>query len=124
MRIEAENLVKYRKSVNKTLFLTLVMERHGVEWEQKGTHEKHLNVLEYEKKMRAQEVAELDNLIEQKQSTAKSLDQQIAHLSKGEEFVIDTIERFDTAPEWQVPGCRRRTTDQTTESKEVPTWII
>ena len=35
--------------------------------------------------------------------TAKSLDQQIAHLSKGEEFVIDTIERFDTAPEWQLP---------------------
>ena len=28
--------------------LALVMERHGVEWEQKGTHEKHLNVLEYE----------------------------------------------------------------------------
>ncbi len=23
----------------------------------------------------------------------------------------------------QVPGCRRRTTDQTTESQEVPTWI-
>ena len=45
----------------------------------------------------------LANLIEQKQSTAKSLDQQIAHLSKGEEFVIDTIERFDTAPEWQLP---------------------
>ena len=44
MRIEAENLVKYRKSVNKTLFLTLVMERHGVEWEQKGTHEKHLTI--------------------------------------------------------------------------------
>lgn len=83
--------------------LALVMERHGVEWEQKGTHEKHLSVLEYEKKMRAQEVAELDNLIDQKQSTAKSLDQQIAHLSKGEEFVIDTIERFDTAQEWQLP---------------------
>ena len=26
-------------------------------------------------------------------------------------------------PTMQIPGCRRRTTDQTTESKEVPTWI-
>ena len=51
------------------------MERHGVEWEQKGTHEKHLTVLEYEKKMRTQEVAELEKLIDQKQTTAKSLDQ-------------------------------------------------
>ena len=83
--------------------LALVMERHGVEWEQKGTHEKHLSVLEYEKKMRAAEVAELDNLIEQKQSTAKSLDQQIEDLSKGEEFIIATIERFDNDPEWKLP---------------------
>ena len=83
--------------------LALVMERHGVEWEQKGTHEKHLSVLEYEKKMRAAEVAELDNLIEQKQSTAKSLDQQIGDLSKGEEFIIATIERFDNDPEWKLP---------------------
>lgn len=83
--------------------LALVMERHGVEWEQKGTHEKHLSVLEYEKKMRTQEVAELDNLIDQKQATAKSLDQQIKDLSKGEEFIVATIERFDNAPEWQLP---------------------
>lgn len=83
--------------------LALVMERHGVEWEQKGTHEKHLTVLEYEKKMRAQEVVELDNLIDQKQATAKSLDQQIEDLSKGEEFIVATIERFDNAPEWQLP---------------------
>ena len=83
--------------------LALVMERYGVEWEQKGTHEKHLTVLEYEKKMRAQEVVALDNLIDQKQATAKSLDQQIEDLSKGEEFIVATIERFDNAPEWQLP---------------------
>ena len=83
--------------------LALVMERYGVEWEQKGTHEKHLTVLEYEKKMRAREVVELDNLIDQKQATAKALDQQIEDLSKGEEFIVATIERFDNAPEWQLP---------------------
>ena len=83
--------------------LALVMERHGVEWEQKGTHEKHLTVLEYEKKMRVQEVAELDKLIDQKQATAKSLDMQINELADGEAFISTTVERFDNAPEWQLP---------------------
>lgn len=39
--------------------LAAVMERHGIEWEQKGTHEKHLSVLDFEKKERAKEVAAL-----------------------------------------------------------------
>ena len=29
--------------------LSAVMERHGIEWEHKGTHEKHLSVLDYKK---------------------------------------------------------------------------
>lgn len=37
-----------------------VMLEHGIEWEQKGTHEKHLSVLDFEKKERAKEVAELE----------------------------------------------------------------
>ena len=41
--------------------LATVMERYGVEWLQKGTHEKHLSVLEFEKKERVREVAELDS---------------------------------------------------------------
>ena len=41
--------------------LATVMERYGVEWLQKGTHEKHLSVLEFEKKERSKEVAELDS---------------------------------------------------------------
>lgn len=41
--------------------LATVMERYGVEWLQKGTHQKHLSVLEFEKKERAREVAELDS---------------------------------------------------------------
>ena len=36
-----------------------VMLEHGIEWEKKGTHEKHLSVLDFEKKERAKEVAEL-----------------------------------------------------------------
>lgn len=43
--------------------LAAVMLEHGIEWEQKGTHEKHLSVLDFEKKERAREVLELEQSI-------------------------------------------------------------
>ena len=38
--------------------LAAVMLEYGIEWEKKGTHEKHLSVLDFEKKERAKEVGE------------------------------------------------------------------
>lgn len=54
--------------------LTAVMEQHDIEWEQKGTHEKHLSVLDYKKQERAKEVAALENRIDllSKQTAAAS----------------------------------------------------
>ena len=43
--------------------LAAVMLEQGIEWEKKGTHEKHLSVLDFEKKERAKEVAELEQSI-------------------------------------------------------------
>lgn len=43
--------------------LAKIMERYHMEWLQKGTHEKHLSVYDYEKKMRKVEVAELEQEI-------------------------------------------------------------
>ena len=43
--------------------LAAVMREYGIEWEKKGTHEKHLSVLDFEKKERAKEVAELEQSI-------------------------------------------------------------
>ena len=40
--------------------LAEILLEHGIEWEQKGTHEKHLSVLDFKKKERAKEVAELE----------------------------------------------------------------
>lgn len=40
--------------------LAEIMLEHGIEWEQKGTHENHLSVLDFKKKERAKEVAELE----------------------------------------------------------------
>ena len=40
-----------------------IMLKYDIEWEKKGTHEKHLSVLDFEKKERAKEVAELEQTI-------------------------------------------------------------
>lgn len=47
--------------------LAMVMRENKIEWDQKGTHEQHLSVLDYKKKVREQEVEELTehkNLLE------------------------------------------------------------
>lgn len=36
--------------------LAAVMERHGIEWEQLGTHNEHLSVIEFKKQERQAEV--------------------------------------------------------------------
>ena len=41
-----------------------VMAQHDIEWEQKGTHEEHLSVLDYKKQERSKEVAALENQID------------------------------------------------------------
>lgn len=73
--------------------LAAVMERYDVKWLQKGTHEKHLSVLEFEKKERAKEVAELDS---QKYEIASA----IAQL--GEEVSVKKQELNDIASEKQI----------------------
>ncbi|MEE1313136.1 MAG: plasmid recombination protein [Lachnospiraceae bacterium] len=62
--------------------LALVMERHGIEWEKKGTHEEHLSVLEYKKKERAKEVMELENLLEEKKNDIQNLNHMLQENQK------------------------------------------
>lgn len=44
--------------------LASIMARHDIEWEQKGTHEEHISVLDYKKQERSKEVAALENQID------------------------------------------------------------
>ena len=44
--------------------LASIMARHAIEWEQKGTHEEHLSVLDYKKQERSKEVAALETQID------------------------------------------------------------
>ena len=43
--------------------LASIMARHDIEWEQKGTHEEHLSILDYKKQERSKEVAALETQI-------------------------------------------------------------
>lgn len=56
--------------------LAAVMDRHGIEWEKKDTHEEHLSVLDFKKKERAKEVAELDAVKQEKQTELAQIQQQ------------------------------------------------
>ncbi len=56
--------------------LASIMARHDIEWEQKGTHEEHLSVLDYKKQERSKEVAALETQIgalQERTATAETM---------------------------------------------------
>ncbi|KLU68588.1 MAG: hypothetical protein RHS_5584 [Robinsoniella sp. RHS] len=57
--------------------LAAVMQEHGIEWEKRNTHEKHLSVLDFEKKERAKEVAELEQEIDGLEEKSAGLTEKI-----------------------------------------------
>ena len=61
--------------------LSLVMERHGIEWEDKGTHDKHLSVLDYKKEQRAKEIAVLETVKAEKESQVESQERRLKELA-------------------------------------------
>ena len=69
----------------------MVMEQHGVKWLQKGTHEKHLSVLDFEKQERAKEVAELDSQKQEKTSEVAKLNQSVSSMKQ--ELMTTTIKQ-------------------------------
>ena len=73
--------------------LAEIMLEHGIEWEQKGTHEEHLSVLDFKKQERAKEVSELTErkeLLEERNDSLQNangvLQEQLEKVSQ----VIDT----------------------------------
>ena len=61
--------------------LSAVMERHGIEWEDKGTHDKHLSVLDYKKEQRAKEIAALETVKAEKESQVESQERRLKELA-------------------------------------------
>lgn len=83
--------------------LSKVMERYGVEWEQKGTHEKHLSVYDYEKKMRSQEVENLTVESEKLNLKVKELTGKVESLVQFESIVEEITKDFYEDEELKLP---------------------
>ena len=83
--------------------LAAVMERYGIEWEHKDTHEKHLSVLDYKKQERAAEVEKLGAEIEQKQAEFKALSERIHNYDEGINELTELTNSLDDSPEYQLP---------------------
>ena len=83
--------------------LAAVMERYGIEWEQKGTHDKHLSVLDYKKQEREKEISALDSQIAEKTDVVKSLSDRVQNFDDGIERLQAISDSLDTAPEYNLP---------------------
>lgn len=83
--------------------LAFVMERHGIEWEHKGTHEKHLSVLDYKKQEREKEIAVLDNQLAEKKDEFRVMADRIENFDNGEKSLQKLDESIMNEPEYQLP---------------------
>ena len=83
--------------------LAAVMERNGIEWEHKGTHEKHLSVLDYKKQEREKEVVQLAEQIAEKKEEFQVLSNRVQNYDKGMENLKTLEQVLDTSPEYQLP---------------------
>ena len=83
--------------------LAEIMQQHGIEWEQKGTHEQHLSVLDFKKQERAKEVVGLDTEIEKKQMELKNLKATLAKINDTKIFLKKIECELDNSPNLQLP---------------------
>ena len=100
--------------------LSRVMERHGIEWEQKGTHEKHLSVLDYTKKVRAEEVVELEVELDDLRETVEHQAGRLKSFDVDKTQFEQTVKDVETSPDWQLPEPQPLQTAKAYKSKAEP----
>ena len=83
--------------------LAAVMERHGIEWEDKGTHDQHLSVLDYKKEQRAKEIAQLDKFKAKKQKEVAGQEQRLKELAPAVKNMERLAAEFSADPEEVLP---------------------
>ena len=83
--------------------LAFVMERHGIEWEHKGTHEKHLSVLDYKKQEREKEIFALEDKLAEKKDEFRVMADRIENLDNGKKALQNLNESIMNEPEYQLP---------------------
>ena len=103
--------------------LSKVMGRHGVQWKQLGTHNKHLSVLDFEKQERQKEVDELEQTIsgskeelsdilhrqieagretEQIRKEGEAIRQELNKMVQSKEVMERNIHTYDEDAKWQL----------------------
>ena len=83
--------------------LSAVMERHGIEWEDKGTHDKHLSVLDYKKEQRMKEIAALETVKAEKESQVESQERRLKELAPAVKDMERLAADFSADPEEILP---------------------
>ena len=83
--------------------LAFVMERYGIEWEHKGTHEKHLSVLDYKKQEREKEIKVLEDKLAEKKDEFRVMADRIENFDNGERALQNLDESIMNEPEYQLP---------------------
>ena len=83
--------------------LAFVMERYGIEWEHKGTHEKHLSVLDYKKQEREKEIEVLEEKLAEKKDEFRVMADRIENFDNGERALQNLDESIMNEPEYQLP---------------------
>lgn len=99
------------------------MERHCIEWEQLGTHDEHLSVMDFKKVQRVKEVTALEETISEKQEELMTLHEKEAntkseledflsrlvdvknelHSAENEEkFIVQHASHYDNDPDYQL----------------------
>lgn len=82
--------------------LAFVMERYGIVWEHKGTHEKHLSVLDYKKQERQKEIEILDDKLVEKKDEFRIMSDRIENFDNGEKSLQNLDESIMKEPEYQL----------------------
>ena len=83
--------------------LAAMMERHGIEWEKKGTHLEHLDVLNFKKEQRTKEVAELEVLKAEKQAEIEQQQSRLNELGPAVRNMERLAAEFSDDPERILP---------------------
>ena len=91
-----------------------IMERYGIGWHKKGTHNKHLSVLDYKKQERAKEVAALEAELEDVQVVLDLKEERADALDK-------EIRRKQTEFKWEQDKAQKKLDDTLAENRDLET---
>jgi hypothetical protein len=83
--------------------LAAVMERYGIEWEQKGTHEQHLSVIDFKKQERAKELAALESELAEKRDELSQIQLRLESADTAQEEISRIEFTLAHSPDYEVP---------------------